>query len=369
LTWLSNPNESTNVPDVQVVPRGADFIAGVAFQPSYHPSWGPLFSQAINNVQSLKVNWLILSPTWTFTNAAPPILEPLSSHDMLYPDLISSINFAHQHGLSIGIFPIPNFPVDMSSWWQIPTRDYYWWVSFFERYSNFILHHASVASSTNAATLILGGDWLDPALPGGHLEDGSSSNVPQDAETRWRVLISQVRERYSGKIAWALSYPDGVRNPPPFLDTVDQIYILWTAQLADQPNASLVDMQARANAIINQDISPFQQQVGKPVIIAISYPSIDGGSLGCIAILGGGCLDYNLLNPPNPDIPELVLNLQDQANAYNGVLSAINDNDWITGFVSMGFYPPAILQDKSTSIHGKPASGVLWYWSPKFLGR
>src|SRR4030065_685926 len=251
---------------------------------------------------------------------------------MLYPDLISSINSAQQQGLNIGIYPTPHFPTDVSSWWQIPNRDYYWWVSFFERYSNFILHHANVASTTNAATLILGGDWLDPALPGGQLEDGSSSNVPQDAETRWRVLISQVRERYSGKIAWVLSYPDGVRNPPPFLDAFDQIYILWSAQLAQQPIASLNEMQAQANSIINQDILPFQQQVGKPIISPILYPSIDGGSMGCIAILAGGCFDYDLLNLPNPDIPELVVNLQDQANAYNAVLSAINDNDWITGF-------------------------------------
>src|SRR4030042_3457933 len=139
----------------------------------------------------MKVNCVGLRPTWTFTNASPPILEPFSSQDMLYPDLISSINSAQQQGLNIGIYPTPHFPADMSSWWQIPNRDYYWWVSFFERYSNFILHHASVASTTNAATLILGGDWLDPALPGGHRVDGSSSNVPQDAETRRRGVLFQ----------------------------------------------------------------------------------------------------------------------------------------------------------------------------------
>jgi hypothetical protein len=91
--------------------------------------------------------------------------------------------------------------------------------------------------------------------------------------------------------------------------------------------------------------------------------------MGCITIVGGGCLDYDLLIPPNPDIPELGLNLDVQADAYGAVLSAINDNNWISGFVSMDYYPPAILQDKSTSIHGKPSSRVLWYWSKNFLGR
>lgn len=367
--WLSNPNESADVPDIQIPSRGADFIMGVSFQSIYHPSWGPLLSQAINKVKSLAVNWLILSPTWTFTNNTPPILEPLPSQDMLWPDLINSINIAQRQDLTIGIFPVPHFPIQVDVWWQNASRDFPWWVSFYERYSNFILHHASVASNTNSATIILGGDWLNPALPGGLLADGSTSNVPQDAEVRWRELIKQVRERYSGTVAWVLSYPDGVKNPPPFLDAIDQIYILWSAALATQPDMPVDVMQAQANSILIQEILPFQQQIGKPIVIAISYPSIDGGATGCIAILGGGCLDYNLLNPPNTDIHELILNLQDQANAYNAVLSAINDNNWVSGFVSMGYYPPAFLQDKSVSIHGKPASGVLWYWSQKFLDR
>jgi hypothetical protein len=201
------------------------------------------------------------------------------------------------------------------------------------------------------------------------LDDGTTSNVPQDSEVRWRELISKIRERYSGKLAWALPYPDGVKNSPPFLDAVDQIYILWSAPLVSQPGLSLDDMKAEANLIFEQVIYPVIQRVGKSVIIAISYPSIERGTSGCIAILGNGCLDYNLLNLPNPDIPELAVNLQNQVDAYNAILSAINENSWISGFVSMGYYPPAILQDKSISIHGKPASGVVWYWTQKFLGK
>jgi hypothetical protein len=128
-------------------------------------------------------------------------------------------------------------------------------------------------------------------------------------------------------------------------------------------------MKAQATSILSQEIFPFQQQIGKPVLIAISYPSVEGGAAGCITISGGVCLDYDQLSPPNPDIPELTIDLQEQANAYNAILSAINDNSWIAGYVSMGYYPPAILQDKSISIHGKPASEIMWYWSQKFLNR
>jgi len=57
-----------------------------------------------------------------------------------------------------------------------------------------------------------------------------------------------------------------------------------------------------------------------------------------------------------------------QADIYQALFRAINSRLWITGFVSRGYYPPTILQDKSASIHGKPAADILWYWYPRLLG-
>ena len=56
-----------------------------------------------------------------------------------------------------------------------------------------------------------------------------------------------------------------------------------------------------------------------------------------------------------------------QADIYNAALLAINNIPWINGFISSGFFPPVILQDKSSSIYGKPAGDVLWYWFPKMV--
>jgi Glycoside Hydrolase Family 113/Carboxypeptidase regulatory-like domain len=367
--WYSGPSTPPSVPGVQVNPREAGFTSVIALQPAYQPSWGDLLPSAFQDIQNLGVNSVLLSPTWTFSNSTPPVLGPIPAQDMLYPDLLSAIRSAQAINLSVGLFPQTRFTTSADQWWHDAARDYPWWLSFFERYQNFIVHNATIASETGANNLVLGGDWLAPALPGGVLTDGTASGVPQDAEVIWRSLIGKVRERYSGTISWALAYPEGVTNPPPFLDAVDQVYIQWSAALATQPGASQEEMLAQASAILDQDILPFQQQLGKPIILAISYPSIDRGATGCITIQGGGCLDYALLSPPNTDIPDLKLDLQVQSDAYNAVLTAINDRPWIAGFVSMGYYPPAALQDKSPSIHGKPASGVLWYWSTKFLGR
>jgi hypothetical protein len=367
--WLSKPTGTLSSINDGAKARGKDFIAGAAFQSTYHPSWEPLYSQAIEDIQTIGINLLVFSPTWTFTNDSPPILEPLTSQDILWPDLLKSIKLAQENKLLPGLYPVPQFMIHEDMWWQNASRDFPWWVSFFEQYTNFILHHASLAASVKSPTFIIGGDWLNPALPNGSLADGTPSNVPQDSEARWRDLIRQIRERYKGSIVWALPFPNGVVNPPPFLDAVDEIYILWSASLASQQNTSADEMKIQANIILNEQVLPFQQQVAKPIIIAFSYPSVDGGAAGCITVSGGGCIDYDQLSLPNPDIVDIPLNLQEQANAYDALLAAINENTWISGYVSMGYYPPAILQDKSISIHGKPASEILQYWSQGFLNR
>jgi hypothetical protein len=366
--WLDNGIQPATVPNVQVTSRGEAFIAGVAFQPTYHPSYAPLLDNSIDEIPALGVNWLVLSPTWTFTNANPPILEILPSQDMPQPELTSAITAAQRNNFNVAIFPDANFPKDTDLWWQEAARDFPWWVAFYERYSNFITHFATVASSTGSGTLIMGGDWLNPALPNGVLADGTPANVPVDSEIFWRELIKRADNAFNGKLAWALTYPEGIENPPPFLDAFDQIYILWSVPLASQPNTPVDQLQAQAAAILDQEILPFQQKIGKPVILAISYPSIDQAATGCIPITSG-CLSYDLLAQPNPDIPQLNLNLQAQADAYNAVLYAINDRSWIAGYVSMGYYAPAMLQDKSTSIHGKSASGVVLFWSHGYLGK
>ena len=68
-------------------------------------------------------------------------------------------------------------------------------------------------------------------------------------------------------------------------------------------------------------------------------------------------------------VPELVRPiLQGQADIYEAMLNAINTRSWIAGIVSRGYYPPAMLQDKSASVHGKPAADLLWYSLPRLTG-
>ena len=82
----------------------------------------------------------------------------------------------------------------------------------------------------------------------------------------------------------------------------------------------------------------------------------------------GACADFSSLSQPYTDNPSISLNLQTQADIYEAMLTAVNARPWISGFVSRGYFMPVALQDKSTSIHSKPAADILWYWYPRMLG-
>lgn len=113
---------------------------------------------------------------------------------------------------------------------------------------------------------------------------------------------------------------------------------------------------------------PTQIQVNKPFIIGLSYPSSTHSATGCIPDGSGGCLYWTALSRPRADLSSVNLDLQQQVDIYDAVFNAVNARSWVSGLVSRGYYAPVALQDKSASIHGKPAADLLWYWFPRLLG-
>lgn len=370
--WYESELPEVGVTDTKVAKRGPEFVAGIAFQEFYHPSWDPLIPTALEQVAATGANWVVLTPSWSYTRLSPPVLEPIPGQDALWSDSVKAIRAAQTQGLNVALQPAPHFPTTTGEWWATAPRDFSWWVSWFDNYRAFALNYADMAAQSGAQTLVLGGEWMAPALPGGTLADGSLSGVPVDAEERYRALIAEVRARFNGKIAWALPYPEGLHALPKFLDDVDQLMVLWSAPLAENPEASAVDLQAKAEKILTTDIYAlwltWKHGVDqKSIVIDLAYPSAEGILTGCLADPIQTCLPPRALDYPAPDYPLLNVDFKAQARAYDAVLAAINNQDWISGAISSGYYPPTVLHDKSTSIHGKPAEGVLSSWFKLFL--
>ena len=327
--------QATVIPTTTINVRDENFWAGVETIPQYHPSWMVRLPDAFEEISDYGSNWLILSPTWTYgrnlPGNEPPVLEPIPGIDALWFDNMDAVAIGTERGMNIALYPSTRFNIPVNEWWQSAPRDYSWWLIWFDQYSKFILHHADLADQSDAQALILGGEWVAPALPGGTLPDGTSSGVPSDAEARWRDLVADVRERFDGVLLWALPYTE-VDNLPPFIDTVDQIYVIWS------PSESITIEDQNEGQLISEEISnwletkvePIQSETEKPIVLAVSYPS-------------------------DPD-------LKSQFDLYNVILNAVNEHEWLSGFVSRGFYTPAAMQDNSVSIHGKPTGDLLRYW-------
>ena len=236
--WMQSGEAIEQGESAEIKPRPEGFINGVEYQQFHHPSITPRFPVSFREISTLGVNWIFLSPTWTYTRQTPPVLEAVTGKDISWSDLSSTADKARSFGLNVAYNPTPNFPESIEDWWFNSPRDFPWWQAWFERYRNFILTFADKAEQDGASGLVIGGDWVSPALPDGSLSDGTPSGVPADAEDRWRKLISEVRGRYQGTLFWELPTKKSGITPPPFIEDLDQVYLLWSIPLTDQPDAA-----------------------------------------------------------------------------------------------------------------------------------
>ena len=349
--------------------RGTGFMAGIEFQPYYDPNSPTFTMPALQNIQALGANWVVYSPSWTISRSNPLIFGAQPGRDPFWVDTITAAAQARTLNLSVALFPQPRFPAHPDDFWRSAPRDGIWWDAWFNLYRAFIIHHADMATQAAAQGLIIGGDWIGPALPSGKLVDGSPSGVPADAEARWKNIIAEVRQHFRGNVIFAIPYNNSVIQPPVnVLKDADVVYLLWFVKLSGSTTPAKADMLLEAGKLLDENVFPIQNQVGKPFVIALAYPSSSSSATGCLPGGANGCADWTILNRPNADLSFIGLDLQQQVDVYDAMFNAVNARSWVSGFVSRGYFAPVTLQDKSASVHGKPASDLLWYWYPRLLG-
>ncbi len=158
------------------------------------------------------------------------VLLPIPGKDPLWLDSLDTINRARAANLNVALFPSAYTAAGLDTLWQSAPRDETWWKRWFERYSAFAVYNADLAARSGAQVLILGGDWVTPALPGGQVA-GGGSGVPADAASRWQSIINDVRAHFAGSIFWAVPYKGGTLSLPDFIQSMDGVYLLWTVPL------------------------------------------------------------------------------------------------------------------------------------------
>lgn len=363
--WQWWPEEQSSV--TVVAPGEIDarpgFETGVSLVPDFRPGWLPILTGRMSTVASLGVNTVELTPPWMLTQNAPtPLIQFDPRHTPFSNSLHNLADRAHSAGLRVVLRPELITPdgSSLASWWLAAPRDYAWWTIWFEQYRAYLLNFAALAEMIEADKLVISGAAVSPAFLGGELLDGTASGSPPDADLRWRDLIAEVQEIYSGPVA--LEIEVGAENPdfPPFIDIVDQVHIYWHPSLQTELKG-VSGMQNQAAMRLDQLLAN-RVLMGKPIILNVEYLSIQGGSSGCAPAPDGSCrapADFDMGQQVDPD---LAVNLEEQAQAINAVLLEAYSRDRIQGFYIRRFNLLAALLDKSASIYGKPAGDVLWYW-------
>ncbi len=366
--WLEIDSPPPSITSQAILPRQR-FEAGVDFLSGYTPTWKTSVPDSIQDLHSLGVNAITLTPRWLITKTNP---FPLISFDPGRAAFKDELGEWVQHAkvLDMQVNLRPTISVEsgnMESWWQKADRDNIWWNLWFEEYRSFLLTFAQYADEMGVEKLIINTHDIAPSLPSGQLTDGSSSGVPNDASVRWEGLILEIRERFSGRISVEVELQIDSLDLPPFVEHVDEISIFWRIPLSRGGSTEFNVLKTTVDQTFDWLLVQPDLQ-GKPVTLSVEYLSIEGSANSCPPAPDGSCRDPESFASGSEVDPDLGVDLLAQAEAINAVLLGAFSRDEITGFYIRGFNPTARLDDKSASIYEKPAQVLLEYFYPRITG-
>ncbi len=231
--------------------------------------------------------------------------------------------------------------------------------TWFESYRRFALNYARIAEDTDAARLILGGKALLPTFSGGYFPSGTPSDAPDEMDLTWIQLIEDIKSIYSGQLVWATNAQVTADPLPTFIDKFDAIYVSVDAPLASDGTPTEDLIATAFNTIIEDQVYPIYQALQLPVVVALGYPSVSNALEGCL-IVDEACSNDGLFL--SSEVSNLPIDLDIQVQIYNTILPILSGLDWVDGISIRGYNPSVDILDGSSSIAGKPARDVIWYW-------
>lgn len=332
-----------------------EFMAGIELAPVYSASWDASVDQGLEAAYSMGGDWVMFSPSWTASQSTLPCLEAVPGKDFLWNELQEMNNHIVMNQQATILFPVVNYTQSYEEFWNSSIKNTAWWNAWYENYQRFILSNADLANILGIHAMILGDPSVISSMDGGILPNGDLSNVPSDADARWRQLVSDVRARYKGNLIGVAVIDSGQEFIPEWLDSVDAIYVIFSPALTDIENSDVSQLRTQFDTLLNEKVKPIAEKFEKPILLGISYPS------NLLASDGYTLSSQNRLTEPL-GISGIEKNLQVQARIYNAAILSASSVDWIDGFFSRGYYPYISLQDASSSIYKKPAADILWFW-------
>jgi len=172
-------------------------------------------------------------------------------------------------------------------------------------------------------------------------------------------LIKEIRRIYPGNLVWATNAHEAMDPLPEFINKFDGIYVTIDSPLVSDNNPSFDEIAAGFNDVIDNLIYEVYRSTGKPLTIALAYPSLEGAAQGC-SLLNEHCYNDGLFLHDEAD--DDILDLEEQARIYEAVLPIVASRTWISGTSIRGYEPTVIIHDHTSSIAGKPAAEIVADW-------
>jgi hypothetical protein len=254
---------------------------------------------ALRPIKEVNANWIAITP-YAFSRPGNPEVTfnyPRQWWGEREEGAVATINYAKELGLKVMLKPhvwvrgdgwAGDFAFDNETDWR----------QWEENYREYIISYAKVADSLNVEMLCIGTEFRKAAVQRPDL---------------WRSLAKEIRTFYDGDITYAANW-DNYQNIN-FWDDMDYIGVDAYFPLSEQKNPG-VDHLKQQWQPVKQDLRQYAKTIGKPMLFTeFGYESIDFAA-------DGHWKHERNVTP---------LNLQAQANAYQGLFRALWDEPWFAG--------------------------------------
>jgi hypothetical protein len=348
----------TEVVAANIPGKGSSYQTWIELSPEMSPTWQVYAAMGISQLADRGVETIIVSPEW-FISDQSTFLSPVFGKTPLTSDFLGLLGSINSLNMDTGLFPRMAPTDSVQAFWSSQEHSTDWWQEWFSSYRQFILNYAQIAADSQAEWFVIGGKDVMPAFPGGLFADGTASDVPDDFDDLWLQLISDIRSVYSGQLIWATNAQVSLDPLPQFIGSVDGIYITVDSPIAFSTESTMEELAYNFQVAVNSQVYDVYQRTQKPIFVGLAYPSVTGASSGC------NLLDYECSNDGiflNSEIAPFPIDLDEQVLIYNSVLPILADQEWINGIAIRGFDPTITTLDGSSSVFGKPALDVVWYW-------
>ena len=132
------------------------------------------------------------------------------------------------------------------------------------------------------------------------------------------------------------------------------------AALAESSNPTQEKLNANAAKLFKNKLEPLYTKYGKPIIIVqVMYGSYEG-------VLQGKEYSEHETWLWAPSHPDVVFSGKEQAMAYEAVMKAVADAEYIIGVYPFGYHLEEFPRHISLDIRGKPAERIIADWYKRF---